>query len=30
VIRVGPPLVLTDDQMYESLGIMEEVLLSLD
>jgi len=29
VIRVGPPLVLTEEQMHESLDIMEAVLLTL-
>ncbi len=29
VIRVGPPLVITDDEVEESLDIMEEVLMSL-
>jgi 4-aminobutyrate aminotransferase-like enzyme len=29
VIRVGPPLVITDDEVEESLDIMEEVLTSL-
>lgn len=29
VIRVGPPLVITDEEIEESLDIMEEVLLSL-
>lgn len=29
VIRVGPPLVITDEEIGESLDIMEEVLLSL-
>ena len=29
VIRVGPPLVITDEEIEESLDIMEEILLSL-
>jgi 4-aminobutyrate aminotransferase/(S)-3-amino-2-methylpropionate transaminase len=29
VIRVGPPLVISDDEIEESLNIMEEALLSL-
>jgi len=29
VIRVGPPLVISEEEMYESLDIMEEVLTSL-
>jgi 4-aminobutyrate aminotransferase-like enzyme len=29
VIRVGPPLVITDEEIEESLDIMESALLSL-
>jgi 4-aminobutyrate aminotransferase / (S)-3-amino-2-methylpropionate transaminase / 5-aminovalerate transaminase len=30
VIRIGPPLVITEDEIQESLEIMEEALLALD